>query len=59
MGHRMYQLLATHCVALSLTLVDVGGSVPTQRVLPLNPMLWQTPRQSLGPFWIWLLYHMM
>jgi hypothetical protein len=31
------QLLATLCVTSSLTLVALGGSDPTQRVLPLNP----------------------
>jgi hypothetical protein len=40
MGHRVLQLLATFCVALSLALVALGGSDPTRRVLPLNLELW-------------------
>jgi hypothetical protein len=56
MRHRMRQLLATLCVALSLTLIALGGSDLTQRILPLNPELWQTPRQSCDPFWILLPY---
>jgi hypothetical protein len=50
MGHWMSQLLATLCVALSVALVALSGSDQTQGVLPSNPMLWQTPRQSWGPF---------
>jgi hypothetical protein len=56
MGHRVRQLMAILCVASSLALVALGGSDPTQRVLPSNPKLWQTPQQSLGSFQIWLSY---
>jgi hypothetical protein len=56
MGHQVRQLLATLCVTSSQVLVALGGSDPTQRVLPLNPELWQTPQQSWDPFWIRLLH---
>jgi hypothetical protein len=59
MGHRVHQLLAILCVTLSLALVALGDSDPTQWILPLNPELWQTPWQSWDPFWIWLAYPMM
>jgi hypothetical protein len=55
MGHRVCQLLATLCVASSLTLVALHGSDLNQ-VLPLNPELWQTPQKLLDLFWIQLLY---
>jgi hypothetical protein len=45
MGRRTRQPLDTLSVASSLSLVSIGSSDPTQRVLPLNPELWQTPRQ--------------
>jgi hypothetical protein len=57
--HQVHQLLATLCVTLSLALVALRGSGPTRWVLPLNPELWQTPRQSWDPFWIWLPYPVM
>jgi hypothetical protein len=56
MGHRVCQLLATLCVASSLALLALGGSDPTRWVLPLNPKLWQSPRQLWDLFWIWLWY---
>jgi hypothetical protein len=52
MGHRMHQLLATLCVVSSLTMVALGGSDLTQRVLPSNPKFWQTPRQFWDLLWI-------
>jgi hypothetical protein len=59
MGHWMRQLQATLYVYSSLALVALGSFDPTRWVLPLNPELWQTPRQSWGPFWIQLLYPVM
>jgi hypothetical protein len=59
MGRWMHQLLATLCVASSLTLVALGSSDPTRRVLPSNPELWQTPQQSCAPFQIRLMYSTM
>jgi hypothetical protein len=56
MGHRMRQLLATLCVALSFALVALGGSDLTQHGFPLNLELWQTPRQQWDPFQIQLPY---
>jgi hypothetical protein len=56
MGHQVHQLLAT---ALSLALVALHDSDLTQRVLPSNPKLWQTPRQSWDPFQIRFLYPVM
>jgi hypothetical protein len=58
MGSRMCQMLDTLCVALSLTLVALGGSDSTRRILPSNPELWQTPWQLWDPFRIWLPYPM-
>jgi hypothetical protein len=58
--HRIYDPgLAILCVALSHTLVALGGSDPTRRVSPLNPELWQTPQQLWSLFWIRLPYPMM
>jgi hypothetical protein len=60
MGHRVRRLLAILCVAYSsIALVALGGSDTTRWGLPSNPELWQTPRQSWDPFWIWLPYPMM
>jgi hypothetical protein len=50
--------LATLSVASSLALVALGDFDLTQQVLPSNPELWQTPRQSWDPFWIQLPYPM-
>jgi hypothetical protein len=55
-GHRVHQLLVTLCVISSLTLVTLGGFDLTQQILPLNPELWQTPRQLWDPFQIQLSY---
>jgi hypothetical protein len=46
-------------VSSSLTLVAMGSSDPTRRVLPSNLELWQTPQQSWDPFWIRLPYPVM
>jgi hypothetical protein len=49
MGHRMRQLLATHCVASSLALVALGSSDLTQWVLPSNTELLADPVIIVGP----------
>jgi hypothetical protein len=50
MGSRMCQMLDTLCVALSLTLVALGGSDPILRFW-LGTLSVRGPSAIMGPIW--------